>query len=270
MPPSLGQDVLRLTPDRREHGGMVGIEDVELLGNKRAAGQNPIVKRACSQRPEKSLVDLEGNATAISPSGHVDSAIAGFRRTSRAAPATRSPNLNSIRCARGELTDEIVEADGNFSKRSPPAEIVVVGSDIPGRMVMLRKMVIALLEVASVGMASPTMALARGGGGGGGGFHGGGMSRGGFHGGMAGGSRDGGGFHNRGGFRDRDGGFRGRGFHDRDSDFGRRFGFYPDDDYAYDPCGYNDTYYDDGSCHVVQRRVHTRHGWRLQPRQVCG
>src|SRR3979409_503766 len=88
---------------------------------------------------------------------------------------------------------------------------------------MLRKTVIALLAVASVGLASPTMALARGSGGGfgggGGGFHGGGMGGGGFHGGMAGGFRDGGGFH------DRDGGFRGRGFHDRDRDFGRRFGF---------------------------------------------
>jgi hypothetical protein len=187
--------------------------------------------------------------------------------------------------ARAELSNEIVEADGNFPKRSPPAEIVVVGSDISRRMVMLRKTVIALLAVASVGMASPTMALARGGGGGGGGgggFHGGGMGGGGFHGGgfggggfrggMAGGFRDGGGFH------DRDGGFRGRGFRDRD--FGRRFGFgfYPYDDYAYDypygygyyPYGYNDAYYDNGSCYVVQRRVHTTQGWRLQPRQVCG
>jgi hypothetical protein len=38
--------------------------------------------------------------------------------------------------ARGELSNKIVEADGNFPKRSPPAEIVVVGSDISGRMVM--------------------------------------------------------------------------------------------------------------------------------------
>jgi hypothetical protein len=89
-----------------------------------------------------------------------------------------------------------------------------------------------------------------------------------------------------GGFRD--GGFRGGGFHDRgfhDRDFGRRFGFgggfYPYDyydDYAYDspygygdyPYAYNDTYYDNGSCYVVQRRVHTTHGWRRQPVQVCG
>jgi hypothetical protein len=93
---------------------------------------------------------------------------------------------------------------------------------------------------------------------------------------MAGGFHDGGGFHG-GGFRG--GGFHGRGFHDRG--FGRRFGFgfYPYDyydDYAYDyPYGYypyasSDSYADDGSCYVVQRRVHTKHGWRLQPRQVCG
>jgi hypothetical protein len=118
---------------------------------------------------------------------------------------------------------------------------------------MLRKTVIGLFAVASVGMASPTMALARGGGGG----HGGGFGGGGFHGGMAGGFRDGGGFHDR--------GFSGRGFHDRDRDFGRRFdfGFYPYDDYAYDypyeygyyPYSYNDAYYDNGGCYVVQRRA---------------
>jgi hypothetical protein len=45
--------------------------------------------------------------------------------------------------ARRELSNEI-----NFPKRSPPAEVVVVGSDISGRMVMLRKTVIALLAVA--------------------------------------------------------------------------------------------------------------------------
>src|SRR5258708_12036729 len=77
-------------------------------------------------------------------------------------------------------------------------------------MVMLRKKVIALLAVASIGLVSPTMALARGGGGGGGGGggHGGGMGGGGFggggfHGGGMGGG--GGGFHG--------GGFGGGGFH---------------------------------------------------------
>ena len=74
-----------------------------------------------------------------------------------------------------------------------------------------------------------------------------------------------GGFHN--------GGF-GRGFH---GGFGRRFafgsglgyGFYPYDyydSYSYDPYAY----YDDGGCYVQQRRVHTSHGWRTQPVQVCG
>jgi len=106
-------------------------------------------------------------------------------------------------------------------------------------MVMSRKTMIALLAVVSVGLASPTIALARGAGGGGGG-HGGGF--GGFRGGqMADGFR-GGEFRGR-GF----GEFRGRGFHDRD--FGRRrFGFgYPYDyydDYAYDyPYGYRYGYY---------------------------
>ena len=73
-----------------------------------------------------------------------------------------------------------------------------------------------------------------------------------------------GGFHN--------GGF-GRGFH---GGFGRRFafgsglgygspyGYY--DDYAYDPYAY----YGNDGCYTVERRVHTKHGWRLQPVQVCG
>jgi hypothetical protein len=138
-------------------------------------------------------------------------------------------------------------------------------------MVMLRKTIIALLAVASIGLVSPTVALARGGGGGGGGGgHGGGsFAMGGFNrGAMAG------------GFRSAEG-FRGRGFGFRGHDFGRRrfgfgFGGYPYDyydDYAYGdyyPYAYNDTYYDNGNCYVVQRRVHTTHGWRVQPVQVCG
>jgi hypothetical protein len=176
-------------------------------------------------------------------------------------------------------------------------------------MVMLRKTVIALLAVASVGLVSPTMALARGGGGGGGGhggggfggggghgggfggggFHGGGFGGGGFHGGgfgafhansfAMGGVHNGGmagAFHNGADFRGGEfhgGGFRGHGFR-RGLAFGAvgaglGYGLY--DDYAYDaPYDYGDTYYDNGSCYVVQRRVHTTHGWRLQPVQVCG
>jgi hypothetical protein len=52
------------------------------------------------------------------------------------------------------------------------------------------------------------------------------------------------------------------------------FGFYGpyayDDYYNYPDYAYDDSYYDDGGCYVVQRRVHTRYGWRLQPTQVCG
>ena len=40
------------------------------------------------------------------------------------------------------------------------------------------------------------------------------------------------------------------------------YGYYPD--YAYD-----DSYYDNGRCYVVQRRVHTKAGWQLRPVQVC-
>ena len=57
-------------------------------------------------------------------------------------------------------------------------------------------------------------------------------------------------------------------------------GYYPYyyDDYSYDypygygysPYAYEDTPYDNGSCYVVQRRVHTAHGWRQRPVQVCG
>jgi hypothetical protein len=162
---------------------------------------------------------------------------------------------------------------------------------------MLRKTVISLLAVASVGLAAPPMALARGGGGGGGGgghgggfgggggFHGGGFGGGSFHGGFAGGNHSGAAFHD-GGFRGgefrggRFGEFRGRGFHDRD--FGRRhFGFefgYPYydyyDDYAYDyPYGYypyasSDSYADNGSCYVVQRRA-AHYAW-LAPATPSG
>src|ERR1700704_124567 len=81
LPAYLAHDILRLAPDRREHGGIVESEDTELLGNKRAARQNLIVKRARSQLREKRLVDFEGNAIAMSPSGRVDAGIAGLRRT---------------------------------------------------------------------------------------------------------------------------------------------------------------------------------------------
>jgi hypothetical protein len=113
-------------------------------------------------------------------------------------------------------------------------------------MVMLRKTIIALLAVAAVGLLSPTVASARGGfGGHGGGFHGGG-----FH-----------GFHG------------GRGFA-----FGTALGLGLYAPYAYGAYGYpygyyGDPYvysdYDGGGCYLVQRRVYTPYGWRLQPVQVC-
>src|SRR3954464_11009533 len=89
---------------------------------------------------------------------------------------------------------------------------VEVGSDSSSRrMIMLRKTAIALLAVASVGLAAPTMALARGGGGGGGGGMGGGHG-GGFGGGFGGGGFHGGGFGGGGIHGGMAGGFRGGGF----------------------------------------------------------
>ena len=80
-------------------------------------------------------------------------------------------------------------------------------------------------------------------------------------------------------------GFRGERFGGRGERFDRfrdrrNFGFfgvgigvgYPYDyygDYPYD-YAYNDYYYDDGGCYVVQRRVATPYGWRIRPVQVCG
>jgi hypothetical protein len=76
-----------------------------------------------------------------------------------------------------------------------------------------------------------------------------------------------------GGFRD--GGFH-HGFHDGGFHHGRGFGgfgYYPYD-YGYDyydypDYAYDDSYYDNGGCYTVQRRVHTRTGWHVHPVQVC-
>jgi hypothetical protein len=83
-----------------------------------------------------------------------------------------------------------------------------------------------------------------------------------------------------GGFRSRAvaaNGFRGGGFHHGFRRHGRGFAFgvgypyaYYDDYYPYYDYAYDDAYYGDGGCYVVQRRVHTRHGWRIRPVQVCG
>jgi hypothetical protein len=76
-------------------------------------------------------------------------------------------------------------------------------------------------------------------------------------------------------------GWRGGGFH-HEFHHGRRFafgafaagvglglygpyGYYGDYDYPY----YEDTYYDDSGCYIVQQRVLTPYGWRLRPVQVC-
>src|ERR1700740_3717118 len=140
-----------------------------------------------------------------------------------------------------------------------------------------RKTMMVFATALLAGSLLATGAQARGGGGGGGGGHGG------FGGG--GGGFGGGGFHSgafTGGFHGgpgpvvlgQNGGFHGfgpgpvvRGFHGHD--YGsNRYGYRPYgywNDYAYYP--YDDSYYDTGSCYVVERRVHTAHGSRLQPRQ---
>jgi hypothetical protein len=106
---------------------------------------------------------------------------------------------------------------------------------------MVRKTVIALLAVAALGLLSPSVASARGGFGG----HGGGFG----------------------------GGFHGGGFHGRGLAFGAGLGLGLYAPYAYyGAYGYpyaDSEYDDDGGCYVVQRRVHTRYGWRLRPVEVC-
>jgi hypothetical protein len=44
------------------------------------------------------------------------------------------------------------------------------------------------------------------------------------------------------------------------------YGYY---DYGYPDYAYGDSYYDNGDCYVVQRRVHSRSGWHVRPVQVC-
>jgi len=99
---------------------------------------------------------------------------------------------------------------------------------------MLRNKFISIVALATIGLASPTGAFARGGGGG----HGGG---GGFHGGGS-------------GFRG--GGFRGRGL-----------GFFGPYAYGGYPYYYGDDY--EGGCYLVARRLLTRYGWRSRRVEVC-
>jgi hypothetical protein len=163
---------------------------------------------------------------------------------------------------------------------------------------MLRKTIIAVFAVATIGALSIDAASARGGFGGGGGGGGGGFARGG---GMGGGgfrsaSIGGGGFRSAaiggGGFRSAaiGGGafrsaaigsqFRGvgpgfrHGFHGRGrglafAAFGAGLGYGLYDPYGYD-YAYDDSYYGDGGCYLVRQRVLTRYGWRIRPVQVCG
>jgi hypothetical protein len=102
---------------------------------------------------------------------------------------------------------------------------------------MARKAIIGLLALTVLALTSPSAVFAKGGGGHGGGGHGGGGHFGGGHFG---------------------GGFRGR---------GRGFGFF--DTGSYYPYDYG-TYYGDEDCHLVRRRVKTRHGWRIRRVEVCG
>jgi hypothetical protein len=160
---------------------------------------------------------------------------------------------------------------------------------------MLRKTMIALFAIASIGVLAPGAASARGGhggGGGGGGYHGGGG--GGYHGSFGGGGLRSAAIGGGGSFRStaigagvpagvsgrafrsgtfaangiRAGAFH-HGFHHRRAfvfgAFAGPYAYY--DDYPY---YYDNSYYDDGGCYIVRQRVHTRHGWRIRPVQVCG
>jgi len=182
-----------------------------------------------------------------------------------------------------------------------PNRIDFAGWVISEGQVMLHKTMIALLAVASISMLVPDIALARGGGGGGGGGGGRGSGGHGGYGGSVGGGNFGAAAARGGSFgaaavrggswsgsfarstptgaagwqggRFAGGTFAHGGFH-HGFHHGRRFfagGFWgPDyyDDYPYYAA--DDSYYDNGNCYIVQRRVHTRHGWRFQPIQVCG
>jgi hypothetical protein len=134
--------------------------------------------------------------------------------------------------------------------------------DDHGGTMMLRKTLLALAAIASIGLLAPDAASARGGFGGGhfggGGFHGGGFHGGGF-----------GGFHG--------GGFRGRGFGYGlgavGLGVGLGYGLYGPYGYygGYGGYPYNDGYYaDEGGCYLVRRRVHTPYGWRIRPVEICG
>jgi hypothetical protein len=160
----------------------------------------------------------------------------------------------------------VAKKDGkDSSKYFPPPRIIRprgrydFGSDLTqGVKDMLRKTIVALFAVASIGLLSPTTASARGGFGG---FHGGG---GGFHGGGFGGFR-GGGFHG-GGFRGAGIGLGlGLGLAGAYGAYGYPYGY---GGYYGSPYAYSD--YDDGGCYLVRQRIWTAYGWRVRRVQVCG
>jgi hypothetical protein len=119
---------------------------------------------------------------------------------------------------------------------------------------MLRKMILAALAVAAVGLLAPQAAQAGGGHGhwgGGGGFHGGGWGHGWHGGGFWPGVAIGAGIAGAGYY----GGYYGYGYP------------YSGDPY-YDGAGYGDGGYD-GQCYLVRKRVMTQWGWRIRRAQVC-
>lgn len=107
---------------------------------------------------------------------------------------------------------------------------------------MLRKIFLAMAAIASVGLLAPNMA-----------------SAGGFGGGHGGGGFRGGGFH------------RGFGIGAFGLGVGLGYGLYGPYGYygGYGYPYYDDYYADEGGCYVVRRRVHTRHGWRITPVEIC-
>lgn len=156
---------------------------------------------------------------------------------------------------------------------------------------MLRKMMIALLATAALGVVAPEAAQARGGFGGHGGFGGGGWHGGGggfaFHGAPGGGWHGGGGFtalhaapmaggyafhrgvvgpHFGPGFRHHvfigGGGFVGP-YYDYGDDGYYAYGGYPDDAY------YDGGYVEESTCYLVRRHVLTHHHWHWHTVQIC-
>jgi hypothetical protein len=154
--------------------------------------------------------------------------------------------------ARKELSNALVEPSSDFQNHSYLKNAVPAwGARSPKEVVMLRKTVVALLAVATVGMVSPTVASARGGGGGfgGGGFQDGGFNGRGFGPGLAVGAGLGYGLYGT----------------NENSDYG--YYGYP---YVYYPNGFHASFDDNDRCYEIRRHVHTTHGWSLQPVQVCG